>query len=259
VKTFDPTQHEVLLELKDFSGERFEHVNLCLHSGEVIGLAGVIGAGRTELLESIVSFRSKHSGKVLLQGKEVTIQYPEDAVRIGINLIPEKRTEKGLIESLSVCENVALPSLARFAHTFLDIISHKKEVAAVKDVVRALHIITPSVDSAVKNLSGGNKQKVVFGKWLLAAKDVQGKIFLFDEPTEGVDVGVKAEMWAIIRDLAERGAGIIIASSEMEELMYLSDTLIAMRGGRIVGQVPRAQALHEQLHHWMMADTYQDS
>ena len=244
---------EVLLEVRDFSGERFAHVNLRVHSGEVVGLAGVVGAGRTELIETIIGFRRAHSGTILLKGKPVRIHAPEDAVDLGICLVPEKRSEKGLCESLTVRDNICLPSLARFSHA--GVVSQPEEDGATRDIIRTLQIATPRIDFKVKNLSGGNKQKVVFGKWLLAAQDVRGKIFLFDEPTEGVDVGVKAEMWTIIRDLAARGAGVIVASSEMEELMYLSDTLVAVRGGRIIGQVARVDADHEQLLNWMMADT----
>ncbi len=254
-EVIDPSKlerSEVLLELRNFSGERFEDVNLALHSGEVIGLAGVIGAGRTELLETIIGFRRAHSGQIIHHGSAVKINSPEDAVKLGISLVPEKRTEKGLIEALSVSENVAIPSLARF--TYAGVVSPGKEAEAVRGVVKTLSIATPTLDFRVKNLSGGNKQKVVFGKWLLAAQDVKGKIFLFDEPTEGVDVGVKAEMWGIIRDLAKRGAGVIVASSEMEELMYLSDTLIALRGGRVRGVMSRAEADHEELMNLMMAD-----
>jgi len=244
---------EVLLELRNFSGERFENVSIQLHAGEVIGLAGVVGAGRTELLETIIGFRRHSAGQVLLHGSPVKINAPEDAVRLGIALVPEKRTEKGLIEALSVSENVAIPSLDRF--TYAGIMSPSREAEAVRSVVKTLQIATPSLDFKVKNLSGGNKQKVVFGKWLLAAQDVKGKVFLFDEPTEGVDVGVKAEMWGIIRDLAKRGAGVIVASSEMEELMYLSDTIVALHGGHVAGIVARAEADHEELLNWMMADT----
>jgi ribose transport system ATP-binding protein len=244
---------EVLLEVRDFSGERFHNINLRVHEGEVVGLAGVVGAGRTELIETIIGFRRAHSGTILLKGKPVRIHAPEDAVDLGICLVPEKRTEKGLCESLTVRDNISLPSLARFCHA--GVVSQPEEDGATRDIVRTLQIATPRIDFKVKNLSGGNKQKVVFGKWLLAAQDVRGKIFLFDEPTEGVDVGVKAEMWTIIRDLAARGAGVIVASSEMEELMYLSDTLVAVRGGHIICQVARADADHEQLFNWMMADT----
>lgn len=247
---------EVLLEVRDFSGERFDRVSLAVHSGEVVGLAGVVGAGRTELLETIIGFRRAHSGTILLKGKPVKIQAPEDAVELGICLVPEKRTEKGLCESLSVRDNIAMPSLARFTHA--GVVSQAEEADATRGVVKTLEIATPSIDFRVKNLSGGNKQKVVFGKWLLAAQDVRGKIFFFDEPTEGVDVGVKAEMWTIIRDLAARGAGVVVASSEMEELMYLSDTLVALRGGHVIGQMARAKADHEQLLNWMMADTAVD-
>ena len=247
------TEGVPLLEVVDFSGDRFDQVSFALHEGEVVGLAGVVGAGRTEILETIIGFRRSKSGGIRLRGKDVHIRAPEDAVGLGISLVPEKRTEKGLLEALGVSENVVLPSLARFTHS--GVVSPNEERRAVAEVVKTLSIATPRLDFKVKNLSGGNKQKVVFGKWLLAAQDVRGKIFLFDEPTEGVDVGVKAEMWTIIRDLAARGAGVIVASSEMEELMYLSDTLVVLRGGRCIATVSRADAKHEQLLNWMMADT----
>lgn len=243
---------EVLLELIDFSGERFENVSFCVHAGEVVGLAGVVGAGRTELLETIIGFRPVRRGLLKLRGAEARFRSPEQAVEQGIWLVPEKRTEKGLLEPLTVRENIVLPSLKRFTH--IGVVSQAEESRAAQNIVNTLRIVTAGLDFKARNLSGGNKQKVVFGKWLLAAQDVRGKIFLFDEPTEGVDVGVKAEMWVLIRDLAARGAGVIVAASEMEELMYLSDTIVALRGGQVVGQVSRAEADHEKLLNWMMAD-----
>lgn len=256
VDTANLENAEVLLELQSVSGERFHDVSLRVRSGEVVGLAGVVGAGRTELLETIIGFRRLGSGTVLFHGSDARIRNPEDAVELGISLVPEKRTEKGLIELLSVSDNVVIPSLKRFTHS--GIVSAREEAQAAQGVVDTLDIATPRLDFRVKNLSGGNKQKVVFGKWLLAAQDVEGKVFLFDEPTEGVDVGVKAEMWGLIRDLARRGAGVVVASSEMEELMYLSDTLVVLRGGHVAGEVTRAEADHEQLMNWMMVDTTND-
>lgn len=241
-----------LLELRAFTDERFRDVNLVVRKSEVVGLAGVIGAGRTELLEAIVGFRRHRSGELWLRGRRTRIRAPLEAIARGLALVPEKRAEKALFERMTVRENLAAPALRRFAPVL--VVDSRLEVAAVRRVVEALRIVTPHLELPVRQLSGGNKQKIAFGKWLLGGEEVEDRIFLFDEPTEGVDVGVKAEMWEIILDLARRGAGVLLASSELEELTYLCHRIYVMRHGRIVGEGHPNGLGHARLLRLMLTD-----
>ena len=241
----------ILLDIRNLSGAGFVECSLKVRRGEVVGMAGAIGAGRTEVLETIAGVRRPEGGKILLRGKEVALRTPEQAVINGIALVPEKRAEKGIIERLSVRDNLALPSLRQFSR--FGVVLSRKESQSVSRIIERLGIVTPGIESQVRNLSGGNQQKVVIGKWLLAFQDVRDMIFLFDEPTEGVDVGIKAEMWSIIRDLAGRGAGVIVVSSELEEIMYLSDRIYVMREGKIVKHTRTSETTQEELLHSMLA------
>ncbi len=222
-----------LLRTVDLCGPRFRNVCIEVYPGEIIGLAGAVGAGRTELMETIFGNRRAEGGTVLLRDTETHIRSPYQAAQLGIVLVPEKRTEKGLIERAVIRENLSLPSLPRFAAA--GFLRRPAERSAANAVMEDLSIAAPHAEFAVRNLSGGNKQKVVVGKWLLASQQLAGKLFLFDEPTEGVDVGVKAEMWARIHQLAAQGAGIIVTSSEIEELHHLCNRIYVMRHGEIVG------------------------
>lgn len=243
---------EPLLELRGLSGAGFREVSLALHPGEVVGLGGAVGAGCTALLETIVGHRRRQDGRVLLRGREVSFASPAQAAAQGVVLLPEKRSEKGLIEQLSLRENLTLPSLRRFSR--LGLIRRRQEAQGAQRVVDRLRVVPPSLGFQVRNLSGGNKQKVVFGKWLLAFEQVQGVAFLFDEPTEGVDVGVKAEMWGIIRELARGGAGVVVASSELEELTALSDRIYVMRAGRLAREVRPGEVSHNDLLRLMLSE-----
>lgn len=232
-----------LLQLTDLSGPKFHHVNLEIYPGEIVGLAGVVGSGRTELLETIVGFRKLSSGQMRIRGQAAKINSPAQALELGLVLVPEKRTEKGLMERQTVAENLSLPSLSRLAS--FGMLRQEAIRRESRRIVQELTIATPSIDFTVRNLSGGNKQKVAFGKWLLASQDVSNKVFLFDEPTEGVDVGAKTEMWKFVEKLAAQGAGIIVASSELEELAHLSHYYYIMRQGYIVGS-DRAQNISQE-------------
>lgn len=222
-----------LLRTVNLCGPRFHNVNIEVHPGEIIGLAGAVGAGRTELMETIFGNRRVEEGKIVLRDAETEIRSPYQAAKLGIVLVPEKRTEKGLIERSTIRENLSLPALPRFASA--GFLRRPAERSAANGVMSDLSIAAPNGEFVVRNLSGGNKQKVVVGKWLLASQQLAGKLFLFDEPTEGVDVGVKAEMWTRIHHLAAQGAGVIVTSSEIEELHHLCNRIYVMRHGEVVG------------------------
>lgn len=252
----EASTEEILLEARNLSGPGFKDCSFEVKRGEIIGMAGAIGAGRTEVLETIAGVRRPERGTILLRDKEVAPRSPEQAVANGIVLVPEKRAEKGLIDRLSVRDNLALPSLRQFSR--FSVVASRREAQSVRGIVERLSIASPGIGAKVRNLSGGNQQKVVFGKWLLTFQEVRDVVFLLDEPTEGVDVGVRAEMWGIIRDLARRGAGVIVASSELEELMHLSDRIYVMREGRIVGHSRTRETTQEEVLHSMLATVETD-
>ncbi len=241
----------VLLETQHLGGPGFNGVNLKLAAGEVVGLAGVVGAGRTEVLETLVGFRRSERGAILLRNHPVRITSPENAIRHGIILVPDKRIEKGLLNRMTVIENLSVSSLKRYSNRLGWIRGNRMHDAAAK-VVDQLRIMTPSLHTPVQSLSGGNKQKVVFGKWLASSDDVKDKIFMFDEPTEGVDVGARADMWIIIRNLASQGAAVLVTSSDLDELMGISDRLYVMRQGQVVSEGYKQDFTHDSILQFMM-------
>lgn len=241
-----------LLETVSLSGQRFSGVSIRVYPGEVVGLAGIVGSGRTELLETLVGFRPASGGSLRLEGRSVSIRSPRHAVALGLALVPERRSEKSLFERLVLRENLSMPVLRRFSRR--GIVRRRAEVEATGRIVQTLRIVAPGPEVQVRNLSGGNKQKVSFGKWLVAGDGQSGerRLFLFDEPTEGVDVSAKVEIWGIIRELAHSGAGVLFASSELDEVVALSDRVYVMRAGRVVREVTGAQIDQHYLLHWML-------
>ena len=207
-----------------------------IEMAELLGIAGLVGAGRTELLECIFGATRPSHGRVLLDGKRVKIHSPADAVRIGIGLVPEERRSSGLVLDRSVAHNISFPILNRVSR--LALVSFQKLMGVAQDFANRLNIRTPSLHQRVRNLSGGNQQKVVLAKWLL----VQAEVLILDEPTRGVDVATKVEIYHIIRDLADQGIAILLISSEMPEILGMSDRILVMREGRVAGEFDREQA-----------------
>jgi inositol transport system ATP-binding protein len=230
-----------LLEVRGLNGHAFRNVSFGLYQGEILGFAGLAGAGRTDVARAIVGADPLLSGEVYLNGRAVQIHSPADAVRLGIGYVTENRKEAGLFLSLSIRDNMIAADTRQFARFgFLD---YGKILAAVKEMVRSLDVKTPGVDQAVQNLSGGNQQKVMLAKWLL----IRPKILIVDEPTRGVDVGVKADIHQLLRDLAGRGVGVIMISSELTEVLGMSDRILIMREGSIVGEIPHDRATEENV------------
>jgi ribose transport system ATP-binding protein len=208
-------------------------VSLTAHRGEVLGVAGLIGAGRSELAEAICGVGGRPDGRILLDEEPVVIESPRDAIRHGLCLVPEDRRGRGVIGPLSVRANVTLPALPSYAR--FGLVQRRAEARAAQDTVVALDVRTPSIESPVATLSGGNQQKVVLGKWLA----LRPRVIVFDEPTQGVDVGAKAEIHRLIRRLADEGAAVVMISSDMEELVAESDRIAVMHEGRITGTLDR--------------------
>lgn len=235
----------VVLETRKLNaGDRLRDVDLTLHKGEVLGLAGLMGSGRTELARALFGIDRVDSGDVLLNGEKSSISKPKAAIEAGIALIPEDRRVQGLVLDHSVRDNIVLPLLTRISRRgFVD---DGKADRQVGEAVSLLSVVTRSVKQAVKELSGGNQQKVVIAKWL----GMGPQILIMDEPTAGVDIGTKAEIVRLIRDFADEGGSVIMISSELPELLAVSDRLLILRDGHVESEIDRAQIKREQdLHH----------
>ena len=222
----------------------FSDVSFTLRRGEILGLAGLVGAGRTELVRTIFGADKRLSGEILLDGTPVQINSPEDAIRLGIGLVPEDRKAQGLILGMAVRQNMSLANLDAF--TRLGFVRRADEAREVQDYINRLTIRTPGMDRRVVNLSGGNQQKVVISKWLM----VQPKILLMDEPTRGIDVGAKSEIYDLMRQLAAGGISVIMISSEFPELIAMCDRIVCLTEGRVTGTLARGEATLETLMHY---------
>ena len=209
--------------------------------GEILGFAGLVGAGRSEMARVIAGMDRCPGKEIVLEGKAISIAKPRDAIEQGIYLVPEDRRAEGLIVEMSVRENVSLPSLRNFSR--FGLISRKHERDAARRQVDSLRIKTPTVEARVRNLSGGNQQKVVLGKWLM----MDPRVMIFDEPTRGIDIGARAEIYRLIRDLAARGAVILVISSDMEEILNISDRIAVMHEGEISGALDRADCSEQNV------------
>ncbi len=218
-----------------------DDISFTLHRGEVLGIAGLVGAGRTELGRAIFGADRISGGKIFLRGKAVTINSPSDAIANRICYLPEDRKTHGVVLILSVGNNLTLASLDRLC--FKNIINRKKERRLAEEYVSKLQIRTPALDRKVMFLSGGNQQKVVIAKWLCAQSD----LFIFDEPTRGIDVGAKVEVYNLINELVHQGAGVIMISSELPEILGMSDQILVMRKGRVTGEFTREGATQEEI------------
>jgi ribose transport system ATP-binding protein len=222
---------EVVLKAKNLCNDYIKDVSFELKKGEILGLGGLVGAGRTETVRAIFGADPLTGGEILLNGKPLRIKNPKEAIRHGIGLIPEDRKRHGILQGLSVKINVTfacLPALSKRQW-----IESRKENGIVREQITNLKIKTPSESQFVKNLSGGNQQKVVLAKWLATRCD----ILIFDEPTRGIDVGAKQEIHKLMRFLAEQGKSIIMISSEMPELLGMSDRIVVMHEGQVMGEL----------------------
>lgn len=222
-------------------GFTVDHLNFTLNKGEILGVYGLMGAGRSELFECLMGLHKDAKGKVLLDGEDISKGTVGDHIRKGMALIPEDRQREGLVQVLSVTENMMLSSLWKFTNIF-HILSEKLK-AAVLNMIKGLSIKVASPHVLISSLSGGNQQKVVIGKALLTSP----KALLMDEPTRGIDVGAKGDVFEIMNDLAGKGIGIIFVTSELKEIMAISDRILVMSKGRITGEFKREEATEEEL------------
>lgn len=235
---------EIVMEVKNLSSihsNSFQNVSFTLHKGEILGFGGLVGAQRTELMEGIFGVRNVASGEIFIHGKKVKIKHPKDAMNAGLGLITEDRRGNGIFGCLSIKDNVGVSVynknlLAKF------ILDHKKINRIVEDSIKQLNIKTPSMKQHISNLSGGNQQKVIVSRWLANDPD----ILIMDEPTRGIDVGAKHEIYEIMRSLANQGKSIIMISSEMPELLGMADRVCVMCNGKLTGELEASEEMTQE-------------
>lgn len=233
---------DVLLEVKNVSSDYVKPGSFTLHKGEVLGFSGLVGAGRTELVRAIIGADKMRSGEIYLEGKRIVNRSPKEAVDNGIVLVPEDRKMQGILSNLSVSGNINISLLNQNA-SGLGVISTKKEMEAAHKGIENFKIKTPSPDKKIVELSGGNQQKCIVARWIAT----NPKVLILDEPTKGIDVGAKSEFYNMICEFAKQGLGVILISSELPEVIGLSDRVIVMKSLRIVGEVRREEATEDKL------------
>ncbi|MFJ7744879.1 sugar ABC transporter ATP-binding protein [Peribacillus sp. NPDC097295] len=238
----EATPGEVVLEVKALTKKGlFENVHFAVRQGEIVGVAGLMGAGRTEIMRGIFGVDQIGSGEIEVDGKKVSIRKPTDAVRHGLAFITENRKEEGLILDFSIRENIGLPNLKSFAPKGVVKTDDEKKFAEM--MVKRLHVKTSSTESIIGNLSGGNQQKVVIAKWI----GTSPKVLIMDEPTRGIDVGAKREIYELMNELTERGIAIIMVSSELPEIVGMSDRVLVVHEGKIAGELMKNEATQEKI------------
>lgn len=223
----------VVLELRDVCGNGVENVSFAVRSGEIFGLSGLVGAGRTETMRMIFGADPIDSGEVLLNGQPVHPKHPAEAVKLGIGLIPEDRKQQGLLLDLPIFTNISMATMRDISH--FTVVNSRAEKENVNRLVEAVTIKTPSITQLVRNLSGGNQQKVVLAKWLAA----NCKVLIFDEPTRGIDVGARHEIYKLMNELCRQGIAIVMISSDMEEILGMSDRIMVLCEGHQAGILER--------------------
>ena len=241
-----PTRHaeigEIVFQVENLQLPGvFDDVSFHVKAGEILGVAGLMGAGRTEVMETIFGYRKKSKGKVTIHGKTVNIKHPLDAVNHGIGFITEDRKDKGLVIDASIRDNVALTNLKTISSG--GVVVPSKEKSLVNDLVKRLHVRMAGTNQAVKSLSGGNQQKVVIAKWI----GIEPKVLLLDEPTRGVDIGAKKEIYSIMNELSENGVAIVMISSELPEVLGISDRIMVLHEGEVTRKLAREEADQEKI------------
>ncbi|MDD9990788.1 MAG: sugar ABC transporter ATP-binding protein [Rhodospirillales bacterium] len=237
-----------VIELVDVNNDRLNGVNLAVQAGEVVGLAGMIGSGRTEILESIFGLRRIASGELRIDGENRKVRAPIQAIGLGAGLVPEDRHLQGLVLDHSIERNVALPRLDRL--DFFGLFRRRESKARARAAINGLSIVAPSTGTRAAELSGGNQQKVVFGRW----SDPTPRLLLLDEPTVGVDVGAREQIYEVVRTMVANGASALIVSSDLGELLMLTDRIAVVAGGRVVDVMPVSEIRNEEHLHQIVQE-----
>lgn len=238
----------VMLGVEGLSGTGFTDISFEVRKGEVVGIAGLVGSGRTELVRAIFGADRVTHGRIYLEGKRVDISTPKDGVNACIGLVPEDRKEQGLVLDMSIKDNMAIGSLKSMSK--MGFVNSRRQDRACSELVSKLNIKLADMNAKVKSLSGGNQQKVVVAKWLMQ----QPKVLILDEPTRGIDVGAKAEMYSIIDQLACQGLAVLIISSEQQELLGICDKILVLKQGRLSGELSNKEFSEERIMHLMISE-----
>ncbi|MCL4386118.1 MAG: sugar ABC transporter ATP-binding protein [Cyanobacteria bacterium] len=252
--TFPPktnvVKKDILLSVRNLNiGKRIKDISFDLYAGEILGVFGLVGSGRTELMRAIIGADKYDNGIIVLEGKNVCFKHPKESIQMGIGFATEDRKAQGLFLNLDIKSNISMACLGKFRKN--GIINSREETKNAIEYVNELNIKTPSIYKNVKELSGGNQQKVVLAKWL----STNSKILILDEPTHGIDVGAKYEIYMLMNNLAEKGFGVIMISSELPEILGMSDRIIIMHEGRITGQLKREKANESRVMHYATGAT----
>lgn len=237
---------EMMLEVRNLCGDMFHNISFQVRAGEIVGFSGLIGAGRTEVMQGIFGLDKVEYGEIILEGKSVSIHEPKDAIKNGIVLIPEDRKKLGLVLNHSVKDNIALPNYAFFSKG--KPVMDRQYAKQASKLSEQFGVKTPSLNTKVQTLSGGNQQKVVLAKWM----DMDIKVLIMDEPTRGIDVGAKAEIYKLMVRLAKKGIAIIMISSELPEILGMSDRIYIMCEGKISGEIGREDATQDLIMKYSM-------
>ena len=236
---------KTILEVKNLNaGKNVRDVSFKLREGEILGFAGLMGAGRTETVRALFGADAKETGEIILDGKNIVIRQPSDAIKAGLFAVPEDRKHDGLCVKLSVIDNLTMPNLDMVSAA--GVLSAKKSRILASRMVDNLKIKTPHLQQYVKNLSGGNQQKIVVGKWLLR----DARVVMFDEPTRGIDVAAKVEIYNIMNELKKQGVGVLFVSSELPEILGMSDRVVVMCNGQIKAELETQKTTQEEILHY---------
>ncbi|GAF25222.1 ABC-type sugar transport system, ATPase component [Moorella thermoacetica Y72] len=239
---FSQPKDEILLEVKDLTKKgKFSNINFSLKKGEILGVAGLVGSGRSDLASALFGIESDVKGLITINGNKVVIRSPRDAIREGIAFVPEDRKLQALFLTMAVKDNIVIAAAEK--NNKFGFINKREEETWSREYVERLSIRLHSIKQQIQYLSGGNQQKAIIARWLLC----NPKILILDEPTRGIDVGAKQEIYQLIKSLAEKGVGVILISSELPEIMMLSNRILVMRQGRIVGELERSEATQEKV------------
>ncbi len=231
---------ETVLEIKNLnSGRAVQNVSFDLHKGEILGFAGLVGAGRTEAMEAIFGLREKTGGMIIKEGKEIVIKSTQDAIKNGIGMLTEDRRGNGIFGLLNLIDNSTVVNWKAYGFPM----KHKQMIADTKEYIKKLNIKTPSEKTKIQDLSGGNQQKVLLARWML----VNPEILIIDEPTKGIDVGAKAEIHGLISEVVQKGKSVILVSSEMQEVMSVADRIVVMHEGKVTGILRRDEFSQEAI------------
>lgn len=237
---------DTILEVKNLNTSLLKDISFDVHSGEILALTGLVGAGRTETVRALFGVDPKISGEVYIRGKKVTINSPRDAIKNGLAFVTEDRKDEGFVPLMSVKENITLTNMKKVSSG--TVVNAKREKDLVQGMIDDLSIKTPTMNQKVRFLSGGNQQKVVLAKWL----NLNADIIILDEPTRGIDVGAKAEIYTIMGNIAKQGKAVIMISSEMEEVIAVSDRAVVLCEGRVTGSLSRSDYSQEKIMNYAM-------